>query len=525
MLHRQLTTTDYLKILKRRWWLIVLPGVLLAGLAYGGSLFIPNMYTSQTLVLVEAQQVPDEIVRPIMTDTLNMRLVTMEEQILSRSRLQPLIEQFGLYRSEVGKVPMEDLVSRLRKSVKVTPIHLEAAQYRGLPGFYIAFTSDSPRLAQQVCAQITSMFMSENLHIQEQTAQGTTDFLKSQLDDAKRSLDEQDAKLAGFKKKYIGQLPEQAQSNLAMLGSMNTQLTAVTSNLSRAREDKTYVESLIAQAQATWQGQQQAASNGGASPATIDQQMMVLQQQLTQLKAKYTDEYPDVVKVKAEIAKLQKQEQEAENAKPAAPSGKPEKKSAATEPPQVQQLKTQLHVIEANVAQLATEQDRLQKGIREYEGRVQLSPTVEEEFKELTRDYETSLKAYNDLLAQKNRAEMATDLQRRQEGEQFKIMDQANLPEKPTFPNRSVIGAGGGAGGLVVGLAIAFLLEMADKSLKSESDVKMALQVPILALIPWSDTELDVKRGWKFWQKKAPKPEERKNIAARKAKARAAVTA
>ncbi|MBV8207199.1 MAG: lipopolysaccharide biosynthesis protein [Acidobacteria bacterium] len=495
MFHRQLNTTDYLKILQRRWWLIALPGVLLATLAYVGSLFIPNTYTSQTLVLVEGQQVPDEIVRPIMTETLNMRLVTMQEQILSRTRLQPLIERFGLYRNQVGKMPMEDLVAQLRKDVKVTPIHTDTSNYRGLPGFYIAFTADSPRLAQQVCMEITSMFTSENLHIQEQTAQGTTDFLKSQLDDAKRGLDEQDARLAVFKKKYIGQLPEQAQNNLAMLGSLNTQLNAVTANLSRAREDKTYVDSLLANTQAAWEAQQQNAANGGASPQTIDQQLTALQTQLTQLKARYTDDFPDVVKLKNEIARLSKQEQDSEAATPATTTTAEHK--STLEPQQVQALKAQRHVIDQNIAELAQEQGRLQKGIHDYESRVQLTPSVEEEFKQLTRDYETALKFYNDLLAQKTRAEMATDLQRRQEGEQFRIMDPANLPEKPTYPNRPLIAAGGGLGGLVLGLAVTFLLELSDKSLKSESDVKMCLQMPILALIPWSSTE-EARHGWRL---------------------------
>src|SRR4051794_14436233 len=201
---QEMNLQDILGMLRRRMWWILVPAVVFPIVAYLISGTLPYRYTSSTLVLVEQQKVPDSFVKSSVTEQLNTRLATMQEQILSRTRLQPILERFGLFKEDVGKVPMEDLVDRLRKNIQVNPIQASI----GL-GFTISFTADNPRLAQQVCAEITSMFIEENLKSREQISQGTTDFLSNQLDDAKRKLDEMDARLAEFKQKYMGQLPGQ----------------------------------------------------------------------------------------------------------------------------------------------------------------------------------------------------------------------------------------------------------------------------------------------------------------------------
>jgi uncharacterized protein involved in exopolysaccharide biosynthesis len=187
---------------------MVVPAILGPAIAYAISLKLPNSYTSQALVLIERQRVPDSFVRPVVTEDLNARLGSMQEQTLSRTRLRPIIERYGLFKDNVGQETTEDLVTRMRKAIELTPVKAVVnTGYGDLPGFYVAVTLDNPRIAQQVCAELTSMFIEEDLHRREQSAQGTTDFLQSQLDDAKRRLDGQDAKLAQFKRKYMGSLP------------------------------------------------------------------------------------------------------------------------------------------------------------------------------------------------------------------------------------------------------------------------------------------------------------------------------
>ena len=477
MTERELTAADYLAMLRRRRVLIVALAVIGAPLAYGVSRFLPDRYKSQTLVLVERPSVPEKIVQSLDTEDLSQRLSSMQQQILSRSRLEPIITQFGLFSNEVSKVPMEDLVARLQKAIEVNPIlPMAETQSRQLPGFYVNVTLGNARTAQQVCTAVTSMFIEENLRLRQANSENTTQFLVNQLAEAKANLDEQDAKLAAFKSHYLGSLPDQEQMNLNLLGNQSSQLDAATQALARAQQDKFLAESMLTQQIAAWQ-----ATQTGRSPETLEQQLASMQTQLATLQSRYTDDYPDVIKAKNDIAALKKQIASSTTQKTAT-DGKIQKN--ALEPPQITQLRAQVHNLDQVIAEKVREQERIKEQIKLYQDRVQSSPAVEQQFKELTRGYQTALDSYNDLQKKRNEAEMYADLQRKQQGEQFRVLDPANLPDKPSFPNRPLFAAGGLAGGLALGLGIAFLLEMKDSSLKTERDVEFALRLPVLAMIP-----------------------------------------
>ena len=479
--NRELTIGDYWAIARRRRWAIIIPALVGPIVAFLVSLTLPARYTSTTLVLIEQQKVPESYVRSVVTDELSQRLATMQEQILSRTRLQPIIEKFNLYKEDQNRASMEDLIGRLRKSITIKAVRTmpgTRSENAALPGFMISFTADSPRLAQQVCAEITSMFMEENLHVREQRAVGTTEFLAKQLEEAKQKLDEQDAKLAAFKQRYIGQLPGQEQPNLNILMGLNTQLDAVNQTLSRAQQDKSYIESLLTQQLAAWQASQEANN-----PETLEKQLANLQAQFVALEARYTPNHPDVIKTKNDIALLKRKIDEARAAAKDRPTT-PAQSAKGLEPPQIQQFRTQIHVAEQVIREKSKEQERLQSEIRTYQARIQLSPVVEQRYTELTRGYQTALGFHNSLLAKKTESEMSTDLERRQQGEQFRVMDPANLPERPSFPNRPLFAAGGFGGGLALGLGLTLLLEMRDKSLRNERDVEFYLQLPTLALVP-----------------------------------------
>lgn len=473
--HRELELDDYLAIARRRKWWIIVPTLVAPLIAFGVSLFLPEKWISQTMVLVEQQKVPDNYVKPVLSEDLDARLATMKEQILSRTRLQPIIERFDLYAGKA--LPMEDRLVQMRKDVTVTPMRSQIARTGGLPGFYIGYTAPSARVAQQVCSEITSMFLSENLKAREQSAQGTTDFLTTQLDDAKRSLDEQDAKLAEFQRKYIGQLPGQEQTNLNMLTTLNTQLDAATQALNRLQQDRTYADTMLNQQLAAWHTVKGAPL---ADADVLQKQLQDLETRLADLKTRYTDSWPEVISVQQKIAALRTMMASRPEAAPPTAT----EASSTSEPKEVQQLRAQLRALDRAIADKKSEQQRIQQQISLYQGRIQLSPLVQEQFKKLTRDYQTALQFYNDLLAKKNQSEMATDLERRQQGEQFRVMDPPNLPEKPVFPNRPLFALGGLAAGLAIGLGIALLLEMRDKSVHSERDIEHFLKLPTLALLP-----------------------------------------
>lgn len=505
--NQELNFEDILGIIRRRIWWIIVPTIVFPIAAYFISGLLPYRYTSQTLVLVEQQKVPEGFVKSVVTEQLTTRLATMQEQILSRTRLQPILERFGLFKSEAGKVPMEDLIDRLRSSIKVTPVQANV----GL-GFIISFTAENPRLAQQVCQEITSMFIEENLKAREQRAQGTTDFLANQLNDAKRQLDEMDGRLAAFKQKYMGQLPGQENETMQLITTLNSQLDAVTQQIGRSQADKTYLTSILAQQEATWKASLNVGKEGAAvaAPSEVQKQIELLQAQLSALQSKYTDEYPDVVKTKKQIAALQVKLEEANNAPAPAPKPAPSTKSStpAIEPKELAQMRLQLKLLDDVIRSKSLEQQRLQGEVRKNEAKLSLAPAVEEQYKALTRDHETALTFYNQLRAKKSESEMATDLERRQQGEQFRIMDPPNLPEKPTSPNRPLLTSAGLGFGVVFGCSLAFLMDMRDRTLRSERDVEQYLQVPTLVALPWVGMEAGESNGtprWKIWKRNKKK--------------------
>ncbi len=473
---RDLSLSDYWMILRRRRWMLLIPVLVAPVLAFMISLKLDDRYTSQTLVLVEAQRVPDAYVTSVVPEQVTERLATMQEQILSRSRLQPIVERFGLFKDQRKSAPMEDLVEQMRAAITVSPVRADfGTRTGGLPGFYISFTSADPRVAQQVCAEITSMFMEENLKLREQRAQGTTDFLTKQLEEAKRKLDEQDARLAAFKKQHIGALPGQEQVNLGLAMGFTTQLDAATQAVSRAQQDKAYLESLLQQQVAIRQG---GAATGTATPEALDKQLTTLQGHLVSLQARYTDDHPDVIKVKSDIAKTQARLAEVSSA----PTTEP--KFVLQDPPEIRQLRAQIHQADQIIRTKTAEQERFRQSLGAAQSRLQLSPIVEEQFKAVTRDYQTALDFYKDLLEKKTHSEMATDLERRQQGEQFRVIDPANLPEKPSFPNRPLFALGGLGIGLAFGIGMVVLLETKDRCLRSEDDVVNYLGLPTLAVMP-----------------------------------------
>ena len=294
--HRALNVEDYLAILKRHWWLIVIPTFILPVLAVVATLYIPPQYVSQTLVLIDQQKVPENFVPSVVTEDINSRLASMKEQILSRSSIQPIIEKFNLYADQ--HLSMDDRITLARKSIDIQPITSEIARSNGLPGFKIFFTASDAHTAQEVCAEITTLFTGANLRSRSEAAEGTTDFLKEQLDSAKRTLDDQDAKLAAFQREHFGMLPEDEANNINILSTLNTQLDASTQALSRMEQDKSYMETMLAQ--------QAASSPGAASPQTDEKELQDLLAQQTNLTSRYSANYPDVISINRKIADLRR---------------------------------------------------------------------------------------------------------------------------------------------------------------------------------------------------------------------------
>jgi len=470
---KQLGIRQILDIVKRRIWWILIPALLGPAIAIGITFAIKPSYTSTSFVLIEQPKVPDKFVTQVVTDQLDARLMTLQEQILSRSRLEPIVLRLGLFKDKGDKISMDEKVEKLRKAIDVKMITPEGSG-RVPSGFYITAKSDTAQSAQQVCTEILSMFMEENLKLRQQRAAGTTQFLSEQLQESKRKLDEHDAQLAEFKGKYLGQLPSDEQRNLEMLTSARTRLETLNQEVSQAQQQKIIQESAISQLSA------RKTTSAGSDPTELDKELTSLRAQLAALQSRYTSEHPDIVKLKTQIQLVQNQ-LKAQNASSAEPASKDE---AAVDTPEMRQLRVALRLTEENIRSKRTEQAHLEEQVRTLQSRLQLSPVVEERYKALTRDYETALQFYNELLGKKTQSEMSTDLERRQEGEQFGVMDAPDLPAKPSFPDRLKFGLSGLAGGFALGILLAILMERRENFIRTEEDVVNILGLPLLVGIP-----------------------------------------
>lgn len=477
--HRELTMQDYAEILKRRYRLILACAVLFLGIGLGISYLLHPQYVSQTLVLIEQQKVPEDYVKPVVNEDINSRLASMKEQILSRSRIQPIIERYNLYAS--GKASMDDRVDLTRKAIGINPIRSD--QSHGMPGFFISFKAQDAHTAQQVCGDITSLFVSANLSAREESAEGTTDFLKQQLADAKNNLDEQDSKLAAFEQKNIGKLSGQTvhlgDASLTMgnpsvgaLQALTARLDATTQTIGRLQQSATLLEAMIAE------NSSQGGSFAGTSQDGLNAQLKDAISQEKALESTYTASHPDVIAIKRKVAALQ-----AELAHASAEPAKKETTVSSSDSPQLRQLKLQLRGERQSLAAAKQQQARIEQQVRSYMAKIESSPLVEEEYKQITRDHETALQFYNTLLAKMNESSMATALEHRQQGEQFRVMDAPNLPDSPTFPNHLKFAGGGLAAGLILGLFLAALLEYRDTSLRNERDVWAFTSLPTLAVV------------------------------------------
>jgi len=495
---RELGMDDYLAMLRRRWRIIVIPALVAPLVAFLVSHAFPAKYTSQSLILVEGQKVPENMVQPIVSQDLTARVATLQQQVLSQSRLQPVVERLFPGRNAEQ---VSEIIDVIRSNMAVEPVVTDLSQIGAtgtkkkpsaspVPGFNVNFTASNAREAQQICNELTSLLIQENDKEVEAAALGTSQVLNRGIEDAKRNLEDLDAKLAEFKKKYVGQLPGDEENNLKILMGLNSQLESNTQTLNRAQQDKAYTESMLAQQLSTWKSSQTATN-----PETLQKQLSDLQSQLLQLQARYTDDHPDVIKTKADIAEVKRRLAEINKTPANATDDTANDKAFGTEPPEIRQLRLQIHQYGDLITAATRDQKRLQDEIANYQSRVSLSPAVEEDYKGLTRDYDNAQKAYEDLLSKKSTADLTVKMNTQAQGERMFPLNPANLPDSPSFPNRLLFAGAGFGAGLGLGLAIVLLIEFTDKSIRTEKDAEAALDLPLLVAVPWVGEGQESRNG------------------------------
>jgi succinoglycan biosynthesis transport protein ExoP len=469
---------------RRRWWLMG-PLFVCGFVAFGVARFWPEQYRSEALILVEQQKVPELYVTPNVVTDLQDRLQTMTQQILSRTRLQKLIEQSNLYPDLRQRMNTDEIVDKMRADIRIELVQAPRRQDE-LTAFRIYFLYSSAPVAQQITNELTSLFIDENLQARGQQSVSTTTFLENQLEQARQDLAQQEQRLREYKIRFIGELPEQKQTMLQTLGSLQSQLDANTAAIERAEQQSIYLESMRSEYQSMQESHGIVDGNAVTSPiAVADAAIRDLQKQLTDLEAKYTSRHPDVDKLKDQIAGWEESRKKLEQAPESAPST--EASGTATPSPQgpaLAEVESRLKATKAEIDNYQAEAKKLRARMDDLESRLNLTPLREQQLAEVTRNYDNSRQNYQSLLQKKLQSELATNLEKRQQGEQFRIIDPPNLPLKPSEPNRLAIITIGWALGLCVGLGLTALLEMTDETVHNERNLLESVSVPVLVHVP-----------------------------------------
>lgn len=473
-------------VLRRKWWIL---GPLFFGWAivFASAWFLPPRYASESTILVEPPKVPSNLVAPNVEVDLADRVQSMSTQILSRTRLLNLIERFHLY---TGYSYSPDLqVEKMRDDVKMEMITGESnlTSKPELVGFKIIYKAPDPAIAQKVTIALTSFFVDENVRASQEQSEATTLFLDSQVRALGQTLADEEAKVRAYEAQHDGSLPQQLQSNIQILNGIQQQMQAAQQAKDHAIQNQSYLNSV--------ESQYQNMSDSAVVPTSIDNQLDNARAALAALQAKYTDDYPDVKKLKDTIASLEKLKKQMAN------EARDQMESDNATPAQVQagmpliQLRQQQKMNKQEIEKANATIQRLSQEAAVYQARLNATPAVEAEMSDMMRDFGNMKKEYQELLAKKQQSALATSLEKQQQGAQFRIIDPPSLPDKPAFPDRFKFSLAAIGAGFALAVLFGFGAEFLDDRIRGEQALTEAVDLPILAEIPPLSTAKELRRA------------------------------
>ena len=475
----------YLQVVRRRHMHFVMPLLLGWLVVWGSSWVLPARYKSSTLILVEQPTMPKNYVEPNVSDDLQNRMQSITQQILSRTRLLLIIDKLHLYGDTPRHITPDEKVELIRKDISIELVRDSHGEQ--ITAFKISYSAHDRHVAQQVTGELTNLFISENLKVRQQQSEDTTKFIGTQLENARASLAEQEAKVREFKGQHEGELPSQEASNLQILSGLQAQLQNEQDTLNTAKQQRVYLQTLIEQ----YRSLHSTSRSADGSP-TGEQELNRLTSKLADLSSRYTDHYPEVENLKEEIVKAEKS-RDTLNAEAKANGNRVSQTDTVDPSPNSASLQLQGQ-LQANQAEIANREQAvvgLKARVNGYQDRLNTEPASEEQLADLTRGYDQSKANYDDLLKKQNESQMATSMEHMQQGERFSIVDPPGLPLKPDFPNHlKFCGIGLGLG-LMLGLVVAGGFEFMDDRLHSEKEIKILLPMTILSEIPEIVSPLD----------------------------------
>lgn len=503
----------YLQLILHRKWLIAF--VFLMGTVVTAAVVqaLPNVFTANTLILVDPQKVPESYVKSTVTGSVRDRLSTLSQQILSATRLQKIIDSLHLYQAERKTMAREEILQKMRKDVTTTVVSDFGASQE-LQAFRISYSGTDPRLTAQVTNELALLFIEENLKAREAQSAGTTEFIENQLQDTRKALEDQENKLKDFRLKHIGEMPEQQSADLQILGQLQSQVQLEGEALSRAEQQKSYLQSMMTQVVPVIDVDSgddagvpaPSAAKAAAGPAVQPKKSQLAQdrEKLAELLTRYKDTYPDVIKLKKQIADEEARQVAAGGAVepaepkvqvPVPPPPPAAARAAAAPAPSARHfnpvLQGQIESIDAEIAKHRQEIQRLSKLVAGYQGKLESIPVHEQEITALVRDYEMTKAHYSQLEGLALQAETATQLEYRQKGEKFLVLDPAVPPEKPSKPNRPLLDAAGALGAFLLGIILAMAPEIFGMTIVGVQDMPASGSLTILEIIPVIKTRSD----------------------------------
>ena len=484
--------SDFNDIIRRRRWSFIIPTTAVFLLAVVIALALAPVYKSTATILIEEQEIPLDFVVTTVTSFVEQRLQSINQRIMSTTRLLEIIDRFNLYANERRRLTTEEIIEKMREDVVLEPISTEVMDRRTGRATMatIAFTlsyaaQEPPETVQKVATQLTSLFLEENLMVRERQTSETSEFLRDESQRVRQQMEQIEAAIAVFKQAHINELPEMLQLNMQELSNIERNIERLQENLRTLKQREGYLEAELSTTSPKWQ------RNWVAEKDEDIRRLEVLEVQLISLKTRYSDAYPDVAKTRQEIDDL-KQRLDAEGVDYVRKRGnneeeKPENPAYISLAAQLSGVRSEIDTINRMIANFETT-------ATDYKKRIAATPAVEENYNALLgRQANTRLK-YNDLLQKTMEAEVAQGLEKDQKGERFTLIDPARLPEKPFKPNRWAIVLIGLVLGIGTGVGFAALKEITDTAAYTPETLTRQTGGPVLAAIPVIVTAADAAR-------------------------------
>jgi len=464
-------------VLRRRWWIIV-PFCLSMIVGICLAIMLPRIYSAKTIILIQPQKVPANYVQSVVSMDIDSRLNILTQQILSRSNLEKIIQDFNLFSEpKYENMFVEDKINELRKKISIELIFPDETrdsrrfQPRDQDAFSISFKGKDPEKVLRITNSLTSYVIDANLKARATEAIGTSNFLREEVDSIQIELAEKEKTLKEYREKYMGGLPQQLETNLRMLDRLQERLNARKIDLINVKNKLAILENQILE------GDILLNRNSG-EPLTVEE----AKARLAYSETRYTDKHPDVIRYKKMITEMKKKnknnDKDTSDGAPYIPINLRIQK---------QQYKAEIETYMADISNLTSQ-------IRDYQKRVEDTPRKEQELLLVERDYNNIKKSHNELLSRKLEAEISFNMEKKQKGEQFQIIDPATLPEKPISPNMKMLFLLTLVAGPNIGLGLIFLLEYLNTSFRNPEDVESYLDLSVLATLPIVYHEKDKRK-------------------------------